>query len=354
VPIDDPSLDVIESFSDWDYYSDDYYDDDPTILRRWRQTRQSQETENQPARIDGPPSKKRKVLPADEIPELSLGASVLDLDIASFRGVIWKRPDNSNKRTEPYEPGHGETVALLKNWREASKVSQHTHDSMHPNECQKLLKSNRKIGHRTTDIQTTIDNRMKYQDPPDHQSGRFPSDISNSPAEENYDDLLGSTLQVEFSPPPSSLSGWGRPTITKRAHTRSSDNEPELGRVMAGHENPSDEVSILYPEPEMEIVTHGEPSPAAERDNDDFSDRFQRFLYVEIPPGPIPRSSRPKKRKLSGSIEEPEPDPTAEARSTHKRRKVELGKTEIDNKETQATINPKRRSKRTKIQQKHI
>ena len=29
--VEDPSLETIDTYSDWEYYSDDYYDDEPTI-----------------------------------------------------------------------------------------------------------------------------------------------------------------------------------------------------------------------------------------------------------------------------------------------------------------------------------
>jgi hypothetical protein len=58
---------------------------------------------------------RKKVLPADKVPGLSPEVSV---DPASFRGVVWRKPDSSNERNELYEPGDGGRVALLGNWRE--------------------------------------------------------------------------------------------------------------------------------------------------------------------------------------------------------------------------------------------
>lgn len=115
--IEDPSLAVVETFSDWEYYSDDYYDDDPSIIKK-------QETD-----ADGPPRKKKRKLSAlQDVPALSLGPATVDnnspTDPNSFKGVLW-RPQSTLGKEEItlYEPGKGEKVALLSDWREVFKTS---------------------------------------------------------------------------------------------------------------------------------------------------------------------------------------------------------------------------------------
>ncbi|KAL5042699.1 hypothetical protein BDW71DRAFT_189450 [Aspergillus fruticulosus] len=101
---DDPSLETAELYSDWEELSDDYYDDDPTAVRRLRAI--GAWTIDHPTHINAPPSKRRK------------RASTLSADLTSFQGVAWKHPQDETDMVEIYAPGDGETVSLLKNWRE--------------------------------------------------------------------------------------------------------------------------------------------------------------------------------------------------------------------------------------------
>ncbi|KKK15899.1 hypothetical protein P175DRAFT_072630 [Aspergillus ochraceoroseus IBT 24754] len=110
---DDPSLEAVEFFSDWDELSDDYYDEDPTVVRRLRAMGAwTNHNEALAAKVDNsPPTKRRKTnAPAT--------------DITSFQGVVWKLPTDETDFVQIYAPGEGdkvEKVALLKNWREIFK-----------------------------------------------------------------------------------------------------------------------------------------------------------------------------------------------------------------------------------------
>ncbi|KAL4980501.1 hypothetical protein BDW66DRAFT_125344 [Aspergillus desertorum] len=99
---DDPSLEVAELYSDWEELSDDYYDDDPTAIRRLRAI--GAWPIDHPTHINASSSKRRK------------GAGTLAAD--SFQGVAWKHPEDEADMVEIYAPGDGEKVSLLKNWRE--------------------------------------------------------------------------------------------------------------------------------------------------------------------------------------------------------------------------------------------
>ncbi|KAL4763777.1 uncharacterized protein BDW70DRAFT_130604 [Aspergillus foveolatus] len=101
---DDPSLETADLYSDWEELSDDYYDDDPTVVRRLRAI--GAWPIDQPTHINAPSSKRRK------------GAGTLAADLASFQGVAWKHPQDETDMVEIYAPGDGEKVSLLKNWRE--------------------------------------------------------------------------------------------------------------------------------------------------------------------------------------------------------------------------------------------
>lgn len=46
-----------------------------------------------------------------------------ETDITSFQGTVWKTPHDDNPPRKLYEPGDGEKVALLKNWREVFRSS---------------------------------------------------------------------------------------------------------------------------------------------------------------------------------------------------------------------------------------
>ena len=113
--VEDPSLETVDTYSDWEYYSDDYYDDDPTIITKHK--------------TNGEPRKKRRKLSSIEnIPSLSLGSSMVDSSTSmanSFKGVLWRVPVKTDDKIELYEPGKGEQVALLSDWRELVKTPIH-------------------------------------------------------------------------------------------------------------------------------------------------------------------------------------------------------------------------------------
>jgi hypothetical protein len=113
----EPGYELQEYYSDWEYYSDDYYDDDPAILRRYP--------------IDGSEKKANgKVVDVDVDGEKKTGRSRkrkmgdredgLELDERRYlrqciRGTVWATP--VQERNNVYYIGHGEKVALLKDWK---------------------------------------------------------------------------------------------------------------------------------------------------------------------------------------------------------------------------------------------
>lgn len=113
--IDDPVLEAEDYFSDWEELSDDFYDDDPTAIRRLRAMGQwpNKTKEQQKQERAQPLSKKPQPV------QQNLG---LQPDLRSFQSVMWKSPADENK-VVLYQPGTGEQVALLKNWREVFRNS---------------------------------------------------------------------------------------------------------------------------------------------------------------------------------------------------------------------------------------
>lgn len=118
IMVEDPSLETVDTYSDWEYYSDDYYDDDPTITTK-------HETNGERR------NKRRKLSSIENVPNLSLGSSIVDPSTSmanSFRGVLWRVPVKTDDQIELYEPGKGEQVALLSDWRKLFQTPLHIPD----------------------------------------------------------------------------------------------------------------------------------------------------------------------------------------------------------------------------------
>ncbi|KIW70736.1 hypothetical protein PV04_02977 [Phialophora macrospora] len=106
-----------EYFSDWEYYSDDYLDDDPTLLRKNPQDGgppiRLASTKQEPKR-----GKKRKLVETQDIPPFDLNED--QLLTRCIKGVIWAKP--SELRTPRYEEGRDNKVALMKDWKQVFAV----------------------------------------------------------------------------------------------------------------------------------------------------------------------------------------------------------------------------------------
>ena len=119
----DPTFDTAEVWSDWDYYSDDYYDEGSP-----RKKRKVNDAENNTAEQDdvgsGLRRKRRKLHLANEIPDLCLGDSLhLNLDDGKSVPpvVVWKSKIESTD-TPVVSEGQEEKVTLLKDWRERFRI----------------------------------------------------------------------------------------------------------------------------------------------------------------------------------------------------------------------------------------
>ncbi|KAJ5948783.1 hypothetical protein N7454_002090 [Penicillium verhagenii] len=110
---EDPGIEVEDYFSDWDYYSDDYHDDDPTVA----QSKARAKTE--------PATKKTKKGRAHT--HAARAPLPLKLDLGSFQGVVWKTDSlerDTDVSVQIYEPGQLDKVAFLQDWREIFKSAQ--------------------------------------------------------------------------------------------------------------------------------------------------------------------------------------------------------------------------------------
>lgn len=123
-----PADDTAEYWSDWDYYSDDYYDQGASKRKRQKVAGEST-SEAKGENAEGPQVGKirRKFQSAEDIPELSLGES-LDSDmedsVAAKPTVLWRSKEAHDPVETPIvTEGEGEQVALLRDWRERFEVS---------------------------------------------------------------------------------------------------------------------------------------------------------------------------------------------------------------------------------------
>ncbi|KAL1958687.1 hypothetical protein VTO42DRAFT_4030 [Malbranchea cinnamomea] len=107
-----------ESDSDWEEY-DEYYDSDPSGLRKHGVDDTGQACLKRPSLQKGRPKRKRRILESTD----KSGESVI-VNPASFPGVVWRTPAHAETPIQLFEPDTGEKVALLKNWREIFKSSQ--------------------------------------------------------------------------------------------------------------------------------------------------------------------------------------------------------------------------------------
>lgn len=123
----DPTIETAEVWSDWDYYSDDFYDEEsPRKRSKFSDARNSVDEQGEEG--SGLRRKRRKLRSTSNIPELYLGDS-LYANSGDHQAVapivVWKsrtEPDNVPVVSE----GQEEKVALLKDWRERFKIPSQT------------------------------------------------------------------------------------------------------------------------------------------------------------------------------------------------------------------------------------
>lgn len=127
----DPSDDLAEYWSDWEYYSDDYYDELPARNKQdmasiGGESRQTGEKRRSIANNGGRRKRRRK----DSARDLR-GMSFSDRAESGDRGarsitpiVVWRSKDDAKTESITH-PGNGERVSLLKDWREMFGVPSH-------------------------------------------------------------------------------------------------------------------------------------------------------------------------------------------------------------------------------------
>ncbi|EAW12736.1 uncharacterized protein ACLA_011630 [Aspergillus clavatus NRRL 1] len=219
---DDPSLDVEDIYSDWDEMSDDYYDDDPTEERRRRVLNAIKSNENGAAQTQKSlvrqPS--RQVV-AGDLPRVKT-------DHTSFQAVVWRTLGDEKDSVDFYEPGDGEKVALLKNWREVFRNSHPVIDRLRL----------RKMGHLASDtdrsrpriIDDLLQREAQKEDSSDSTSGITSLDALRE-TDAGSDNTLSSTPLDAESPAPPHIAKVidSASTVLEIAHDRLKLDDLEMG-----------------------------------------------------------------------------------------------------------------------------
>lgn len=114
---EDPHIEALQGYSDWEYYSDDYWDEDPSILAGLPQNpgRTADVHKNGSSKS----AKKRKRTEESHLPSRRSKSMKTDQhpDPALY-GPLWKNHADLTEEEREYTPGHEERVGLLKNWRD--------------------------------------------------------------------------------------------------------------------------------------------------------------------------------------------------------------------------------------------
>ncbi|KAI9715055.1 MAG: hypothetical protein M1812_006172 [Candelaria pacifica] len=129
----DPRWETSEYFSDWEYYSDDYYDNErskpPKQLQGSGKERQDSKSKRKRPMLEQGREKKRRLTKEDDIPAMSLGEPGQLPTNASWPSetIIWRKTRDERK-PPVLEVGEDEKVALLKDWRNRFKDEQNIGD----------------------------------------------------------------------------------------------------------------------------------------------------------------------------------------------------------------------------------
>lgn len=107
-----PGYEQQEYISDWEYYSDDYYDDDPDILKKYPIDGTKPASTKEDTHANGAAQgRKRKLADVEEDSKLDDRRYLK----ACMKGTVWATP--VPPRDNHYRAGEGAKVALLKDWK---------------------------------------------------------------------------------------------------------------------------------------------------------------------------------------------------------------------------------------------
>lgn len=347
--VEDPSLEIVDTYSDWEYYSDDYYDDDPTII-----TKQKNEDDGA-QRGDLPHKKKRKLSTLESIPSLSLGSSVVDYPTAmtsSFKGVMWRLPANNDQKAELYEPGKGEKVALLSDWRELFKTPLYR-DDWFPN-------SSNTNGHD----EAQRDNKE------DTDSAPAPHIVGHSEQEAS-----ANAKYERYSPPPLAIENMDESISRQREKLSQPELPPQLPEetmVVADSDEELDEPasnSVTVEIPELDDAAAAaadeekENANVPEKEEQSYRHRSKTSIRVEVPSlatamkQKLPTKSTPPRkrgRKPKSSATTTESNGTNTKKKNNKRESAPKKSAQTHKqtpRKTEQTVSVKKRKKQAEIEE---
>ncbi|KAK5459856.1 hypothetical protein LTS15_003985 [Exophiala xenobiotica] len=103
--------------SDWEYYSDDYMDDDPALLKKNPQDG-SDPKKSGKAKGEAKTEQRGKKRKFTETMNVQLADE--ELLVRNIKGTLWAKP--RQPKTPPYNTGGEVKVALMKNWKELFSI----------------------------------------------------------------------------------------------------------------------------------------------------------------------------------------------------------------------------------------
>ena len=210
---DNPAWELEDPASDWDELSDDYYDDDPTVERRNRASKAieaSKTTSNDPQTS----RKRKRGNTAQNGGSKAQRVSSMTPNPASFQSVVWKRPDHDKNPVEILEPGEGEKVALLKNWREVFKNS-------HPSFGRSRMRNQRVLDYLESDTEPARSDRVTGLLEDETKREVSTDRTSGVSSLENLRETDTGSGHISNTSPEKSLSP---PSASKRKTTKKSDS----------------------------------------------------------------------------------------------------------------------------------
>jgi hypothetical protein len=202
---EDQGIEAEDYYSDWEYYTDDYYDEDPTV----KLGPVAKDTDTKTHRANRASKPKSSLKP----------------DITSFQGVVWKTSSlekDQDIAVQIYEPGAGEQVALLKNWREIFKSVQPALDKS------RLRK--RKAQEVPEPDPALADDELPCEDDQDDSSDEMSDIVSLDNTTENGDAGDASNTTPELPQSPKRESNLAVVIPAKRGRKRKAEVPPETNK----------------------------------------------------------------------------------------------------------------------------
>ncbi|KAF3479718.1 uncharacterized protein GIQ15_06694 [Arthroderma uncinatum] len=267
VYLDDRALyAALESDTDWDYLTDEYYDDDPTLKLCRRKEKAAARREKRESRQQAP------------------------IDRAMFCGVSWQVGPRAESNGPIYQPGDGEKVALLKNWREVFHESKPKGKKAND----KLRSDGKKVRATFHSRLSTRPRRGKGKRDEDDEVGIDAGDEGDTDEMDTERNGLGPINcppSTSLPLPPSKFGDNAQDDETNKPAKRGRGHP----RTMRGGGSQLKEVTLATeeknPAPGFEIMVPSAPADAAE--------------YKEIPVHDKPKRGR--KRKADSAAEQATP-----------------------------------------------